>query len=609
MCGIAGFYQYKTSNEVVQPEELLAIREAMVHRGPDDEGLWISRSPAPPAVGLAHRRLAILDTSPLGKQPMQSSCGNVHLVFNGEIYNFQSLRSELANAGHSFRSGSDTEVLLALYLEHGIEMVDQLRGMYAFSIYDARSKTMYLVRDPFGVKPLYYADSGSTLRFASEVRALLKCPAFSTDLDPAGSCAFFLLGHVPEPHTLFQGIRQLPAGSILTLRPDRPPLMHSFCAIEELWFDRNSPPLRVSPEERLERFADLLKDSLRHHLVSDVPTGFFLSSGRDSASLVGLAAETHPETIASVTLGFDALRGGALDETSLAEVVATQYQTKHSTVWITKNDFLNSRERFLAAMDQPTIDGLNTYFVSQAAVTSGLKVAISGLGADEMLGGYPGFNQIPKVVATLGKVAPLGSLGKALRIIFAPILQRITSPKYAGVLEYGATFTGAYLLRRGLFMPWELSTLFERDFAAQGWEQLQDELLNCPELSAVSNGRRKVAVLESTRYMRNQLLRDTDWASMAHSLEVRVPFVDLKLLKGVLSLLDPTEMFSKHELTECVSPRLPDQLLSRPKTGFTTPVREWLLSESAPPSSERGLRGWARLVYAEYLRTTRGDTL
>jgi len=593
MCGLAAIFPYHPSAPPVDPGELLRIREAMFNRGPDGEGLWIGEGGR---VGLAHRRLAILDLSAAGAQPMAAADGSARIVFNGEIYNFRELRRDFEANGHRFRSHCDTEVLLCLYQAHGAEMVRYLRGMYAFALWDERRQGLLLARDPFGIKPLYYADDGTAIRAASQVKALLHGGAVDTAPEPAGHVGFHLWGHVPEPYTLYRGIRALPAGSTLWVdaagarQPRR-----FFNLAAELAEAEQAPP--VGAEAVRLRLRESLLDSVRHHLIADVPVGLFLSAGLDSTTLLALAQETGQEALRTVTLGFRQFQGSANDEAPLAEQVARHYGAAQQTRWIEREDFLSEYPRLLQAMDQPSIDGVNSYFVSKAAREAGLKVALSGLGGDELFGGYPSFRQIPPMVSLFAPWQAAPWLGRGFRYVSAPLLKRFTSPKYAGLLEYGGSYGGAYLLRRGLFMPWELPGLVGDEMASQGWDALKTLSRLEETVEGVYNSRLRIAALETAWYMRNQLLRDSDWASMAHSLELRLPLVDVALFRAVAPLLGGPCAPDKQALARSPQIPLPDSVLRRAKSGFMTPLREWTEGMEGRANHERGLRGWSRHLY------------
>ena len=594
MCGIAATFAYDGPR--VDRAALGRTCDWMASRGPDADGVWFAPDER---AGLGHRRLSIIDLSEEGAQPMASADGRHVIAFNGEIYNYRALRERLEQRGHRFRSHSDTEVLLHLWAEHGAAMVDELRGMYAFAIWDAERGGLFLARDPYGIKPLYVADDGHTLRAASQVKALLAGGGMDTAPDPAGHVGFFVWGHVPEPHTLYRGIRALPPGHTLWVGRDGRREERCFASVPDALAAAEGDAPAVSEGEAQERLREALLDSVRAHLVADVDVGVFLSAGRDSTTLAALASEVGGQ-LRTVTLGFSEYRGTPDDEVPLAERVAAHYGARHDTVWIDRADFHDAFGDFLRSMDQPTLDGVNTFFVSRAAAQAGLKVALSGLGGDELFGGYPSFTEIPKLVGLVGRVPLAARVGASVRAVAAPVLRRFTSPKYAGLLEYGNDMAGAYILRRGLFMPWEVADVLDPDLAREGWNALRTRARLEATTRGIEADRLKISALESAWYMRNQLLRDTDWASMAHSLEVRTPLVDWKLLRDVAPLLAARPELDKHSMALTPRNGLPDAILDRPKTGFTTPVRQWMLDEGLVSERDRGLRGWARRVHAKY---------
>jgi len=595
MCGLAAVFAYRPSAPPVDRAGLLLIREAMSARGPDGEGLWVGGDGR---AGLAHRRLAILDLSAAGAQPMATPDGSARIAFNGEIYNFRQLRRGLEAKGHRFHSDSDTEVLLRLYQEHGDGLVHHLRGMYAFALWDERRQGLLLARDPLGIKPLYYADDGATIRAASQVKALLKGGGVDTRPEPAGHAGFHLWGHVPEPYTLYQGIRALPAGTTLWVDgAGRQEPRRFFNLADELAKAAAAPA--GDPGEAPARLRAALLDSVRHHLVADVPVGVFLSAGLDSTTLAALAVEAGASRLRTITLGFKEFQGGVHDETPLAGQIARHYGTDHQTRWVGKADFQDEYGRLLDAMDQPSIDGVNTYFVSKAAKEAGLTVALSGLGGDELFAGYPSFRHIPRMAGLSGPPW----LGRGFRYCSAPLLRHFTSPKYAGLLEYGGTYGGAYLLRRGLYMPWELPGLLGGDMARQGWDALQTLSRLEEAVQGIASPRLKVTALETAWYMRNQLLRDSDWASMAHSLELRMPLVDVELYRALAPLLVSASPPDKQALAKSPETPPPEAVFRRAKTGFVAPIREWLQDTEARGGGERGLRGWARRLYSAMAET------
>src|SRR5437763_1638038 len=328
-------------------------------------------------------------------------------------------------------------------------------------------------------------------------------------------------------------------------------------------------------QDQLEILHAALRDSAEHHLMADVPVGVFLSAGLDSSTITALVSERHQD-VRTVTLGFHEFRGSEQDETRLAEVVARTYKTNHQTIWITRRDFEADIGRLFEAMDRPSIDGVNTYFVSLAAKKTGLKVALSGLGGDELFGGYPSFRDVPRLVRLMKYFPTLRRLGGPIRAVSSKLLRKFTSPKYAGIFEYGSSYPAAYLLRRSLFMPWELPTFLDPDLVREGWKRLNtfDDLAGLCD--SLDSPRLKVSAMELCWYMLHHLLRDADWAGMAHSVEIRVPFVDVDLLKKLAPLLVQPNPPTKRDVARSLSSKLPASVLNRPKTGFSVPVREWM---------------------------------
>ena len=594
MCGIAGIFAYHSAASAPDRAELLRIRDRMIRRGPDGAGEWWSKDRR---VAFGHRRLSIIDLSDAGRQPMSSVCGRYAIVFNGEIYNYRNIRRELERGGAIFRSQSDTEVLLHLYARKGRGMVNDLRGMFAFVIWDQATGALFAARDPYGIKPLYYADDGWTFRFASQVKALRAGGMISDDPNPAGVCGYHLWGSVPDPHTLYRDIVALPAGCTLKVDAAGPHAPEPYVSLAEMFSAGAMAP--VAEDEIEARVRDATREAVATHLVADVEIGLFLSAGIDSGALLGLMRDAGARAIRTITLGFTEFRGTNEDESILAAKVAAQYGAEHIVRFVGEDEFLTDLPAILDQMDQPSVDGVNTWFVSKAANEAGLKVALSGIGSDEILGGYPSFTDIPNWVRRMQPIGALPGAGAFGRWLLACTGAAKHNPKLAGLPEYGGSYPGAYLLRRGLFMPWELNrVLADPNLVADGMRRLapltnlQAVLMPDPK-SPVS----RVAVLESSVYMRNQLLRDADWASMAHSLEIRVPFVDIHLLR---QLAPVTPQLSgrrgKEALALAPKMRLPDDVRGRSKTGFGVPTGAWLAKiakgSSAAQTKGAASRGW-----------------
>jgi asparagine synthase (glutamine-hydrolysing) len=532
MCGIAGIFRPDRLVSNDDRRALARMLEAERHRGPDGEGTHEDRG-----IVLGHRRLAILDLSASGAQPMPNETEDVWLSLNGEIYNFAELRKELQALGHRFRSRSDAEVVVHGYEAWGMEkLLSRLRGMFAFALWDAREEKLFLARDRFGIKPLYVARARDFVVFASEIRAI--AASGLADVEPSGNslAAFLALGSIPAPATALEGVASLPAAHFLELsrRGDR----------TARYGEERS---EVSSERAV---ADLFHDAVRSHLVSDVPLGIFLSGGIDSASLVAVASRAIEEPLKTLSVVLD---DPALDESAYARFAARTYGTEHREIQVRAHDFLEALPEFFRAMDQPTVDGMNSYLISRAAREAGLTVVLTGLGGDEVFLGYPHFRRIR-------------SLARLLPFVPGPLLSRSIRSRPKNEYFSDPTPSNLYLSFRGLFAPREIRELLP---GAQAPSLATDH--RDPVDAAVE--------LEFSHYLGNQLLRDTDVMSMAHSIEARVPFLDHPLVAAVRSLPYRSKIrrgANKPLLLSAVDPPLPREIWDRPKRGFTLPFNEWM---------------------------------
>lgn len=606
MCGVAGIFAYHHAASPVDRAELATIRDHMAARGPDGSGDWYSPDCR---VGFAHRRLSIIDLSDRASQPMASPDGQLVITFNGEIYNYRQLRRELQDKGCVMRTDSDTEVLLHLYAAEGPAMLTRLRGMFAFALWDGRKQALLLARDPFGIKPLYLADDGWTVRLASQVKALLTSARVSRQSESAALAGFYLFGSVPEPYTLYREIRSVPAGAYQWVDASGPQAPQPYFSCASVWALASKAAGPPSPHGLQETVRAALLDSVRQHLVADVPVGAFLSSGIDSGALVALMKDAGQDDVQAITLGFREFLGTAQDEMPLATRVARQFGVRHTQRIVDEAEFASDLPRILQAMDQPSIDGVNTWFVSKAAHEAGLKVALSGLGGDELFGGYPSFHDIPRWMRLMwlpSRIPGLGQLAEQVQAAFTHLFPKL-NPKAASMLRYGGTAEGAYLLRRGLFMPHELAAIVGPEVAREGLHRLRP----LPHIAGALMPRPatafgQVAALESGHYMRNQLLRDTDWAGMAHSLEIRTPLVDAPLLAQLAGpLLGAGSRNNKRLLAASPTRPLPAEVTQRAKTGFTTPVSAWQQRGiHSPVQSSPHVGPWARQWGASVMRGT-----
>ena len=589
MCGISGFLFNPEFTETQALDGVRLMNDSMSLRGPDAVGSWTGEG-----IVLGHRRLAILDLDPRANQPMVSADGRFIIVFNGEIYNYRELRQTLENDGAVFRSTSDTEVLLLLFAHEGERMLLKLRGMFAFAIWDTESRELFLACDPYGIKPLYYTNTQQGFIFASQIKALLASRLISAEQEPAGLVGFFLWGSVPEPWTLYRDVFALPAGHWLRIRDGIMEAPVSWHDIRVHWqkqidslpqtylgnaADRFGLRNRVGlacRQSLQERVRETVRESVRAHLVSDVPVSVFLSGGIDSGMIAGLATELGVK-VEGISISFMEFEGSCNDEGPDARVIAAHYGLPHHVRQVTRAEFEQDIPSILAAMDQPSIDGVNTWFASKAAAERGYKVALSGLGGDELFCGYPFFRQIPRMVALGRVVAAIPGAGTLLKMPCNWLARCRSQPKYAAIPECLGSLEGGYLLCRGLFMPSELPALMG------GVEQMREGLLRLGgtppgmDLVVARDGVAAVGLLESTYYLRNQLLRDSDWASMGHSLELRTPLVDAKVLEELGPFIsDFTSGNGKAMLARSPLKPLPDTIIHRQKTGFVLPMEKWI---------------------------------
>jgi asparagine synthase (glutamine-hydrolysing) len=571
MCGVVAHLNYRGGQ--VNLSELLAARDEMASRGPDGAGVWTDASGC---MALGHRRLAILGLGMQGAQPMQvTNCWDgktkIVLSYNGEIYNYRELRSSLISKGHLFSGDSDTEVIAHLYEEEKQGFVKMLRGMYAFALWDDARKKLLLARDPYGIKPLYIKDDGECIRVASQVRAL-RNPGGLESLSEAGVTGFLLFGNVPEPFTVWSAIRAVPPGTVIAIdsQGGRRRIWQDF-SLESVLTNENPHSVKLDVRETI-------RESVRSHLVADVEVGVFASAGVDSSAILGIAAEIDP-SVRAVTLGLQSFRGTTDDEVPLAREWARQLGVRHDAAYLGADTLDQVGSRFLENMDQPSIDGLNTWLVSRTANELGLKVALSGIGGDELFGGYDSFRLIPRYWPWLRLLGKRPFVGKAARETLRVLLPKRFSPKWAGVVEYSRTIEAMWLLRRAVFMPWELPNIIGSDRASIGLEELASEFggIVATPLS-IMEPMHKVAWLETFSYMKNQLLRDADWAAMAHGVEVRTPFVDRVVCEALVPSVYGMAVHGseKELLATAARPNLPAEISHRRKTGFALPMRDWL---------------------------------
>lgn len=569
MCGIAGLVGgYRAT---VAAEAIAKMTGAQAHRGPDDDGVEIIEGAAG-TVGLGSRRLAILDLTAAGHQPMRDDRTDNVLAYNGEIYNFPELRDELSARGHTFSGRGDTEVLLIGYREWGTGVLDRLRGMFAFALWDAGKRRLIVARDHLGIKPLYYCVTADGFICASELQALLASGLIEATLDRRALGGFLAYGAVQEPLTIVEQAKALPAGTWMEV-DERGRIL----ATQRYWdFPSISPD--VAPEhELIERGRDLLRASVQRHMLSDVPLGVFLSSGIDSTAVAGLARQSVDHDVHAFTVSFPGQ--GDLDESPVAARSAKRLGLVFHDVAVDASTALDWATQGLSAMDQPSMDGLNTYIVSRAVREAGLTVALSGQGGDEVFGGYGSFTSVPRF-ARLGRVGRV--LPRSVRMAMAGAIARPGGQLRAGKardVAGAADLCDTYFMFRRLLADADLEHLGLSSNALGLTSNFLDPSVDtdgCVDGDAVS----AVGRLETKYYLGNTLLRDGDVFGMANSLEIRVPMLDRDVIDWAFSLpgdvLLPRGSKPKHLLRHMCADLLGPEQLDAPKRGFNLPLAAWM---------------------------------
>ncbi|HZC46897.1 MAG TPA: asparagine synthase (glutamine-hydrolyzing) [Candidatus Acidoferrum sp.] len=568
MCGIGGLIGAQDEGCVISRRMLAALR----HRGPDDEGMM---QPTP-TVSLVHTRLSIFDLTPAGHQPMTDrpagDSSGLWVVFNGEIYNFKELEAELAARGQVFRTRCDTEAILHSYRVWGEAAIPRWRGMFAIALVDPARGVGHLVRDRLGIKPLFICRlPGGALAFASELRALLALgpELVSSEVEPAALESFFAQGAVHGYSSLVKGVTMLRPGESLAVdlatgkEIRRATYWHLPTASD------GEAPARADTVEELR---EVVTQAVELHLASDAPLGLFLSGGIDSSALLALASASWGGTLRTLTIGFDS---PDFDETDISAATASRFAVDHQNIRLTGADVLGQMSAALTAIDQPTVDGFNTYFVSKAAREAGLTVALSGLGGDELFGGYATFTDVPRALALsenplLCMLARMGS----------GFLRNRAGLKLAETCRRPPDALAMYLLRRELFLPAERRALMPRPESSDPLTGVDSALLD--NLRAESKGlgpATKVSFFEMNLYMRHMLLRDSDVASMAAPIEYRVPFLDHRMVEAVFSAPDSWKLPDprpKPLLLDVAGAGVPSAVWQNKKRGFTFPWSDWL---------------------------------
>lgn len=556
MCRIAGLVNLqKTPTQA----DIIAMRDSMMHGGPDDEGFYIDEEYH---LAFGHRRLSLIDLSAAGHQPMFSSDKKIVIVFNGEIYNYLDIQQELIQLGHLFTSHSDTEVILAAYKQWGNDCFSKFNGMFALAIFDQPKAKLILARDHAGIKPLYYSLNNNTLYFASEVKAFKSIDTNWTE-NNNWRTYFLLLGYIPEPFTTLHNVFSLAKGCYMEI--DVKTLQHQ----TKSFFNISYNYIIHSEIEAVEAVKLHLDKAVKRHLISNAPIGLFLSGGIDSSILTLLAKKYSGNQLHTLSIDFDET---VFSEKKYQQTIINATNAKHQSFTVTKNDFVTAIPDILHAMDQPSNDGINSYFITKYAKEAGLKAVLSGIGADELFGGYPSFNRnnklkyanfIPDFLLKAAVLFPDDKLKK---------IQFLSNKK----------FPGHYLFNRGFFTPDSIAQYLDIN------KSNVENILNSfqpPDFVNNLHPLEQVSYEETNWYMQNQLLKDTDYMSMWHSVEVRVPFLDKELMQLVYSIHPDIRYNSKqikHLLIKAFEDILPESIWNRPKQGFVFPFQHWMSNVPLP---------------------------
>ncbi|THU41507.1 asparagine synthase (glutamine-hydrolyzing) [Niastella caeni] len=569
MCGIAGIVSF--AQQIDLPSTIRRMTDAMSHRGPDADGFFTNDT-----IALGHRRLSIIDLSTAANQPIADYTGRYQIIFNGEIYNYREVKKLLPD--YPFNTNSDTEVLLAAYSKWGADCLPYLKGMFAFVIWDAVEKVMFIARDRMGVKPVYYFVNDNVFLFASEIRGVLGSGMVPTKVNKSAIREFLSYQSVGFPESAIQGIFQLEAGSSIRICDNKYSIKKywDITAMPTVDFDFNDK-LRVQQQVR-----QLLRNAVERRLVSDVPLGAFLSGGIDSSTVVGLMAEVGTGRPNTFTAGFEEKE---FDESGYANIISRKFNTNHNQVLLKPAVFLDELTNALNAMDTPSGDGVNTYVVSKAIKQSGLTVALSGVGGDELFAGYPFFKQYLQ----LKKYAPFWGAAKPLRWGAGLVLGNSNKSQRIKQLLNAPASSIRYFYPefRRIISPGLLSSLTQWDNDQH--TLLEKQLVQLPALLEKYPLLSQVSIAEYTGYTQHTLLKDTDQFSMAVSLEAREPFFDHDLIEFVLAIPDNLKFptYPKQLLVESLQGLLPDEIVHRKKQGFLFPWSVWMKKELRTFCEER----------------------
>ena len=594
MCGISGIYNCSDEdiNEIKIIENIIKLQD---RRGPDDRGIWQS---ACKKTTFGHNRLSIIDLTDKAKQPLISKDNNLIITFNGEIYNYKKIRNELSKNKVTFKSNSDTEVILESYKYWGIEFVKKLRGMFAFAIWDNIEKKLILARDPFGIKPLYFFKKNNILFFASQLKSILSIDNLSFEKSGKSILDYYLWGNIREPFTLYKNVYSLEGGTVKVFDSKFNETTYEYANLKEAIIKSKKNYFK-NESELNEKLSYLIEDTVNYHQVSDVPVTFLLSSGIDSNILLAASKKKLNTNFNAMTLDFSE----KLKESPLAKISSKMSMIDHIVEKVDDNEITELISNYYKFMDMPTNDGLNNYVVSHFAKKRGSKVLISGIGGDELFSGYPSFKRIP-YMRKISKLIPNNkNFQKFLYDNVYKILSKFNKKtKYAGVFKYSHSTFDAFMLQRCVFTPEEIADLINSKTIDEAISDLKFQRQKETNDNDFENEQLKIMYFEIKYYLCSKLLRDSDWASMANSVELRTPFVDWFFFNELLPILKSNIKISKRNMLDSFKGQTPPELYSRKKTGFAIPYKQYFKKMSGIKNKYTDpIKDWSILSYEKYL--------
>ena len=596
MCGISGIYNFSNTN-LDSKKIINKIIKLQTSRGPDGNGIWESSCKK---ITFGHNRLSIIDLSKKADQPFISNDKNLIITFNGEIYNYLELKENLQKKKVIFKSNSDTEVILESYKFWGLDFLKKLRGMYSFAIWDNKNNKLLIARDPFGIKPLYYTIFNGVFYFASQIKSLLSIKNLKFEYCDAGIVSYYLWGNVQEPFTLYKNIKSINRGCCLIIEKNGIQKSFNYADIKDSILNVNEVKFK-NENAKLDYLKDIIYETVNYHQVSDVPRTIMLSAGIDSNLILASISDKNKKNCSALTLDFN--YKGTDNEIFFAKESANLNKIKHQIINLSEDEFSMLISHFFENMDSPTNDGFNNYIISYLAKKNDTKIIISGIGGDELLAGYPSFNIIPKINMCM-KLIPESKILKSLinNKLFLFLKKRKMKTKYSGILDYGRNISSAFLLVRSLFLPNEINELIDHKSFKNGYEELDIENALNKDIDEIKDTRLSIMYLEIKYYLCSKLLRDSDWASMANSIELRTPFVDWSFFNKLIPLIKNDKSTNKEMAVNSMNDKLPKNIINRKKTGFVIPHNLYLQRLSFDKKYANPIRDWSILSYEKYLQ-------